>query len=217
MHTHAPPCSLPLSTCSCAVALMSVLCAPAGRSSCCRRWWSGSGWRWLTRGTGAASRWTAMTCGRRPGSCCREWTASPGSWSKSAECTSAALCHTCLSFPVNSGRAEGSVVAWGGAGVLRLVAACVAKSAPGVCSHPWMSWLHGNGCLTISQLDRARNLLIRAYMVVAFFFPLLPIRFCLLMRGWNLLLIVWFTLLCYKMPKCNWQGCRYFSGLCFQH
>lgn len=57
--------------------------------------------------------------------------------------------------------------------MLGLVAVCVAKSAPGICSHPWISWLHGNGCLNISQLDRARNLLVRAYMVAGFFLLLL--------------------------------------------
>jgi len=57
--------------------------------------------------------------------------------------------------------------------MLGLVAVCVAKSAPGICSHPWISGLLGNGRLNISQLDRARNLLVRAHMVVVFFLLLL--------------------------------------------
>lgn len=53
--------------------------------------------------------------------------------------------------------------------MLELVALCVAKSAPGICSHPWVRRLHGNGRLNISQLDRARNLLVRAHMVAVLF------------------------------------------------
>lgn len=126
-HAHTrTACSPLLSTCSCDAGVPgSDVCVSAGPSSCCLPWWSGFGWRWLTRGTGAVSRWTAMTCGRRPGSCCRELTASLASWSKCTEWMQISGC--CVQGVSLSWGAAGRhglccfvSLSWGGTGMLRL-------------------------------------------------------------------------------------------------
>lgn len=75
----AGPGSQEVSSCLSQHSLMDFSPRFTAPSCCCRRWWSGCGWPSPTPSTGAASPWTAMTSGRRPGCSCRGWTASHAS------------------------------------------------------------------------------------------------------------------------------------------